>query len=115
MQGRGSRFLKIPAAGFFISQRTRLNLGYKNPRFSVGITVQDVRVWGQDASTINRYAAPGLDGIMIHEAWAQVNLLDTARKDMELQVKLGRQELNYDDARLLGNLDWLQQARATMP
>src|SRR3712207_7983172 len=25
--------------------------------------------------------------------------------------KIGRQELLYDDSRLLGNLDWLQQAR----
>ena len=28
-----------------------------------------------------------------------------------LSVKIGRQELSYDDVRLLGNLDWLQQAR----
>jgi len=109
--GQGQPLHEDSTAGFFISQRTRLNVGYKNPRITVGISVQDVRVWGQDASTLNRYAAPGLDGIMIHEAWAQVNLLDTARKDMEFQVKFGRQELNYDDARLLGNLDWLQQAR----
>ncbi|TAE59133.1 MAG: hypothetical protein EAY68_11020, partial [Bacteroidetes bacterium] len=28
-----------------------------------------------------------------------------------LSFKVGRQEINYDDARLLGNLDWLQQGR----
>lgn len=109
--GQGQPLSKDSGAGFFISQRTRVNLGYKSPRLSVGITVQDVRVWGQDASTVNRYAAPGLDGVMVHEAWAQVNLLDTTQQEMDLQVKFGRQELNYDDARLLGNLDWLQQAR----
>jgi hypothetical protein len=28
-----------------------------------------------------------------------------------MSIKIGRQELSYDDVRLIGNLDWLQQAR----
>lgn len=77
-------------------------------------SVQDVRVWGQDASTISN-----ADGgrLSIHEAWADIILLNakdsTFKKSLinYLSIKIGRQELIYDDSRLLGNLDWLQQSR----
>ena len=98
----------------FTSQRTRLNFGYKWDRVLFGASVQDVRVWGQDASSISTN-----DGnrLMLHEGWAEVTLAnkaDTALKFKALDlltVKIGRQELIYDDVRLIGNLDWLQQAR----
>ena len=37
----------------FTSQRTRLTFGYKWDRVTFGMAVQDVRVWGQDASSIS--------------------------------------------------------------
>src|SRR3954466_6666822 len=37
----------------FISQRTRLIFGYKWDRLTVGASLQDVRVWGADASSIS--------------------------------------------------------------
>ena len=102
--GVGTLKLKdAPSAGF-ISQRSRLGFNYKMEKVTFGMSIQDVRVWGQDASTIN--AADGLK-LGVHEAWAEVNLSDS----IGLSLKLGRQELMYDDSRLLGNLDWLQQAR----
>src|SRR6185369_17459681 len=73
--------------------------------------IQDVRVWGQDASTINRTTSDPYDGLMIHEAWAEISLVDTGKVVKNFTLKIGRQELLYDDSRLLGNLDWLQQAR----
>ncbi len=91
------------AAGF-ISQRTRLNFLYKFEKIAMGLAIQDVRVWGQDASTIS--SADG-SKLGVHEAWAEAILSDS----LGLSVKFGRQELLYDDSRLLGNLDWLQQAR----
>jgi len=33
---------------FFISQRTRLNLSFKKEKFSTYISLQDVRLWGQE-------------------------------------------------------------------
>jgi Alginate export len=98
----------------FTSQRTRLNFGYKWDRVLFGATVQDVRVWGQDASSISTN-----DGnrLMLHEGWAEVTLANKADTTVKfkaldlLTVKIGRQELIYDDVRLIGNLDWLQQAR----
>src|SRR6185369_7373456 len=55
--------------------------------------------------------------LSIHEAWADIilaNVKDSALSKSAVEyfsIRLGRQELVYDDQRLLGNLDWLQQAR----
>jgi hypothetical protein len=109
--GQGSPLPKDSSAAFFTSQRTRLSLGYTGYRIQLGLTVQDVRVWGQDGSTINRSTTADNNGLMIHEAWAEILFTDTANKKQQLSLKVGRQELVYDDQRLIGNLDWLQQAR----
>jgi hypothetical protein len=99
------------SSGFFYFSATRLNFGYTGHRFKLFTSVQDVRVWGQDASTINRTTLDANDGLMIHEAWGEIMLLDTSAAIENLSLKIGRQELVYDDVRLLGNLDWLQQGR----
>ncbi len=112
--GLGNLVQKGSASAAFTSQRTRLNFGYKWDRLNFGLAVQDIRVWGQDASTISN-----ADGskLMLHEAWADLTIANKADTTIKfkmldlLSLKIGRQELNYDDVRLLGNLDWLQQAR----
>lgn len=109
--GQGAPLPVGARPAFFTSQRTRLQAGYNASRVKVGVAAQDVRVWGQDVSTINRTTTQDLNGMMLHEAWAEVLLSDTAVKNKSLSLKVGRQELVYDDQRLLGNLDWLQQAR----
>jgi hypothetical protein len=109
--GQGSLLSKGAKPALFTSQRTRLSLGYSMYRLKFEVTAQDVRVWGQDVSTINRTTAQDLNGLMLHEAWAEIQLTDTALKNKILSLKIGRQELVYDDQRLLGNLDWLQQGR----
>lgn len=98
----------------FTSQRTSLVFGYKWDRITFGANLRDVRVWGQDASTISN--ADG-NKLFLHEAWAEIalaNVADTSFKFKafdNLALKVGRQEMIYDDSRLLGNLDWLQQGR----
>lgn len=112
--GYGNLTLKGTKPAVFISQRTRLIFGYKWDRLTFGVSIQDVRVWGQDASTISN-----ADGsrLMLHEGWADLTLFNKAdttirTKGVDLMsLKLGRQELSYDDVRLIGNLDWLQQGR----
>jgi hypothetical protein len=113
LHGQGSPLSKSDKPAFFTSQRTRLNAGYKGYRTQFFVAVQDVRVWGQDASTNNRITNQGLNGLMLHEAWGEISLLDTNQTKLgkEFALKIGRQELLYDDSRVLGNLDWLQQAR----
>src|SRR5690349_10705024 len=112
--GLGTLNVKGTDAAFFTSQRARLTFGYKWDRVNFNFSVQDVRVWGQDASTINN--ADG-NKLMVHEAWAEVTLMNVADTTIKtkgidnLSFKIGRQALIYDDVRLLGDLDWLQQAR----
>lgn len=108
--GQGSPQSKDADPAFFISQRTRLWAMYANKTLQFKINLQDARVWGQDVSSINRTTTANNNGLLLHEAWAAVNLLDTA-SIQHLSLKIGRQELQYDDSRLLGNLDWLQQSR----
>ena len=109
--GQGSPLPIGAKPALFTSQRTRMQVGYNAYRLKVNITAQDVRVWGQDVSTINRTTVQDLNGVMLHEAWADLQLTDTTVKSKVLSLKIGRQELVYDDQRLLGNLDWLQQGR----
>lgn len=99
--------------GFFTSQRARLNVGYGFEKLKFFTSIQDVRVWGQDGSTIS--AADG-NRLMLHEMWGELTFASAADSASPLKVeylglKLGRQEIVYDDQRLLGNLDWLQQGR----
>lgn len=112
--GLGNLNLKTGKIAAFTSQRTRLLFGYKWDRVNFGFSIQDIRLWGQDASTITN--ADG-NRLMLHEGWADLILLNKADTTIKtrgidlLTLKIGRQELNYDDVRLIGNLDWLQQGR----
>ncbi len=86
----------------FMQQRTRLNFGYKSEKVKAGIVVQDIRVWGSQ-SQLNTY---DVNTYGIHEAWAEYNFTQ------KISMKIGRQELSYDDQRIMGAVDWAQQARS---
>jgi len=88
-----------PAA--FMSQRSRIEGTYKLPKLTFHTSLQDIRTWGATAQTrkADNYFA-------VYEAWAQVHF------DSSLSLKIGVQELNYDNARFLGNIDWALQGRA---
>lgn len=109
--GQATLLQKGQRGALFNSQRTRLNVGYTGYRYKIYASLQDVRVWGQDASTINRTNLDTNDGIMFHEAWSEIMLIDTVSTIQNLSLKIGRQEISYDDQKVLGSLDWLQQAR----
>lgn len=109
--GQGTLPVKGAVPSFFTNSRLRLNVGLTADRFKFFASIQDIRVWGQDASTISN-----LDGnkLFMHEAWGEIQLNDsTFLKGIDyLGVKVGRQEIAYDDQKLLGALDWLPQARS---
>ncbi|WP_440067009.1 alginate export family protein [Tenacibaculum discolor] len=86
----------------FVSQRTRLNTTYKTEKLNFYVSFQDVRVWG-DVPQLNTSDNSGLS---VHQAWAEILL------DPNFSVKLGRQEVIYDDSRIFGNVGWAQQARS---
>ena len=89
-------------AANFISQRTRLNANYSNEKFKVYFAIQNVRVWG-DVSTLS---TSDKNGITFHEAWGEYFFSE------KFSVKLGRQEISYDDQRMFGSVGWAQQARS---
>lgn len=89
-------------AAFAISQRTRFNAFYGSTLFNAYVSMQDVRVWGDvpqlDNGANNKFG--------IHQAWGEFFFNE------KVSLKVGRQELVYDDSRILGNVGWAQQARA---
>lgn len=89
-----------PAA--FTEQRSRAYLGYQTSDMELKLTVQDVRIWGNQNQIFK--SDPALTNL--YEAWALY------RFDEIWAAKFGRQALNYDNARFLGNLDWAQQGRS---
>ena len=86
----------------FIDQRTRLSFDYKKNRIALKVTLQDVRTWGSQKQMVGNEDF----GSSIHEAWGLVKLTDS------VSLKFGRQELSYDDQRILGSVGWVQQARS---
>tara|TARA_R110002073_G_scaffold8207_7_gene45895 strand:- start:1774 stop:3009 length:1236 start_codon:yes stop_codon:yes gene_type:complete len=89
-----------PAA--FVSQRARLKVYYKTTGYHFYLSLQDIRVWG-DVPQLN---TSDNSGLAIHQAWARIEL------DTDFALKLGRQEIIYDDSRIFGNVGWAQQARS---
>ena len=89
--------------GAFIDQRTRLNFDYSKDQIKFKVTLQDVRTWGNQKQLVGNEDF----GISVHEAWGEAT-----SKNKFHQLKFGRQELVYDDHRILGSVGWAQQARS---
>jgi len=98
----------------FTTQRTRINMrAIVNKDVSGFIQIQDVRTWGGSSPTT---APPSLtqtgtsvsaSGLDIHQAYIDLkNIQDTG-----VSLKLGRQEMVFDEHRLIGNIGWIQQAQ----
>jgi hypothetical protein len=88
-------------AASFITQRTRLILEYSFKNVMLRVSPQNVKTWGDVATTSKTDANNAF-----HEAYGEIKV------DDKFSFKLGRQEINYDDARIFGNVDWLTQARS---
>ena len=100
-------FKTLPGEGrspaFFIEQRSRLFADYNSEDFQVRINFQDVRIWG---STSQVYKTDENTLTNVYEAWGLY------RASPHWSFKFGRMELDYDNARFLGNLDWAAQGRS---
>ncbi len=103
LHGFGSPADTLQKSSQFVLQRTRLNFGYKADKFKTGFVLQDVRVWGNQ-SQLNMGDGGGSFGL--HEGWAEYFF------SKKISAKLGRQEISYDDERILGAVNWAQQARS---
>ena len=85
----------------FVSQRTRINFNYSNNKVKMGVSVQDVFIWGSQPQLFSTS-----NNLSVHQAWGQYFLTPS------LSLKLGRQELSYDDERIFGKSNWDQQGRS---
>lgn len=80
-------------------QRSRLNLNYKLDKLSIYVSFQDARVWGDDP-IISGTGTGDNATIGLYKAYAEYKL------DSLTFFTLGRQELKYDNQRMLGVRNW---------
>lgn len=94
-------YKKLPEHGTIpanlVSQRTRLNLDWKGKMLKTRISLQDVRIWGDEAMKKD------IAGLGLYEGWVELGVCDS------MKLKIGRQELAYDNQRLLSNSNWGQK------
>lgn len=72
----------------FLLGRSRIGAEYEHKGFSANLTAQYSGVWGDDGA------------IGVYEAWTQY------KTNVGFFVKLGRQNLSYDDQRIFGSDSW---------
>lgn len=82
-----------PAA--FVSQRNRVGINFSNNYISSSLSIQNILVWGSEPLKSN------ISSFGLHEAWIKLRITDS------LFIKSGRQELIYDNQRLLSNNNWI--------
>lgn len=83
---------QLPAT--FINERARISMGFERGPLELKISAQHTGLWGQD----DMNAANGRT--TMNEAWAKLQL------DNAWFIKIGRQQLSYDNERILGSNDW---------
>lgn len=77
-----------------VTQRTRLIFAFASDRVTTKVSLQNARIWGQQLPLSHQ---PSID---LHEAWIQLAFNES------LSLKLGRQEIRYDNQRLFAVNDW---------
>lgn len=96
---------KVVANQDFFTQRARLGFDFDfGEELRVFLQLQDAREWGEEASTVDDSA----DGFDLHQGY--VDLRRTP--GIGGSTRIGRQEINLGDQRLVGALDWRTGARS---
>jgi hypothetical protein len=90
------------APSFIISQRSRLSFGYQSEKLKLKFSPQDVRVWGDEQNSSSTGVFGDNASLDMFEAYAEIRL------DSSFYISVGRQELCYDNERLLAKRDWNQ-------
>jgi len=99
-------FGKLPVAdseaAFFISQRSRITFGFTNDQFKSKLTLQNINVWGDDNIYNSTGSFGSTKGVDVYESWIEMKTSQSS------SVRIGRQELTYDDQRIISTRDWVQ-------
>jgi len=89
----------------FTSMRVRAHVDATLKRdVRVFVELQDVRIWGEESSTLADFEADNFD---LHQGF-----IELASTNKRLMARVGRQEMNVGGQRLIGAVDWTQQGRA---
>lgn len=98
----------------FTTMQTRINVkATVDEDVSAFIQIQDVRTWGGEAPTsappsITQTGTSIGGHLDLHQAFFTLgNVMDS-----DIALKIGRQEMVFDGARLIGNIGWIQQAQS---
>ncbi len=93
------------ASNDFFSQRVRVGLGFEfSDEVKAFFQLQDAREWGEEASTVDDMA----DGLDLHQGYVDIGRTPWIGGS----TRIGRQEINLGDQRLVGALDWRTGGRA---
>lgn len=93
----------VPA--LFVSQRARLSFAYDATAFRIRISPQDIRVWG-DQATLSATGPADNPSFDLFEGYVDLKLGKTG------WLTVGRQQLKYDNERILGARNWSQTGMA---
>ncbi|MEK6589120.1 MAG: alginate export family protein [Nitrospinota bacterium] len=100
----------------FYGQRIRLNVEAKiDDNIKSFIQIQDTRYWGAEGDTAGTVSSPDTlytasekEALDLHQAYVEIGMIG----EIPLSIKVGRQLLVYGEHRLIGDLDWSNNARA---
>jgi len=84
-----------------VSQRTRISFSYETDNLKLVFTPQDIRLWGGDA-VVSSSGVANNTNIGLFEGFAEVKLGNLG------WVSAGRQQLKYDNERILAARNWNQ-------
>lgn len=91
-----------------VFSRSRVNFNFKDEKFELKFSPQDLRQWNATASAQPAGAVSddaNVSTVGVADAWLKYHVSDDA------YIQVGRQALDYDNNRLLGHLDWTMQGR----
>ncbi|MCG8467315.1 MAG: alginate export family protein [Gemmatimonadetes bacterium] len=89
----------------FISMRARADLlAELSSDVSVFLQIQDVRLWGEETSTLGDFNADNFD---LHQGYIQFE-----EDGSWFRGRVGRQEVDFGGQRLVGAVGWTQQGRS---
>ncbi len=110
----GAQGLKANQDASHTTMQTRINVtAVVDKQTSVFVQIQDVRTWGGETATtappsITQTGTGSSGNLDFHEAYLKLNNLF----DAGLSLKVGRQEMVFDEHRLIGNIGWIQQGQS---
>lgn len=102
----GYKMLKADTldAAWIVSQRTRLIADFKKSFYSFRVSIQDVRLWGDETIVSSTGVFGDEASLDLNEAWMELKFLKYS------SLKIGRQYFAYDDYRLLWHRNWNQHS-----